>query len=417
MDVKITPTKLKGSVVIPPSKSLAHRAIICACLSRGKSVISNVALSDDIIATIGCMRNLGAKIDIKDGVLEIDGNSGKILDDLTFDCKESGSTLRFILPIALALNEGNNAFVGRGKLGERPMKIYGDICKEQGIEYIDRSLANDKHLLDLSVNGELKSGEFHIDGGVSSQFITGLLFALPLLDGDSKIIIEGDLQSIGYLDLTLFMLNKFGISIDNKGYKVLQIKGGQRYMACDYYIEGDYSQSAFYEVARYLGNDVTMLGLNVDSLQGDKVIVDFVNRLRTADASEKLTFDGSNCPDIIPVFALACCLRKGHTDIINISRLRIKECDRLSATAEELGKLGAKIAQGEDSLSIDGVDKLSSGEVDSHNDHRMAMTLAIASTVTDGEVTISNAQSVSKSYPNFFDHFVSLGGKVKYKNI
>ena len=413
MDVILTPTKLKGSVVIPPSKSLAHRAIICACLSRGKSVVKNVALSDDIIATIGCMRNLGANIDVQEGALEIVGNADRILSDLTFDCKESGSTLRFILPIALALNGGMNTFVGKGKLGERPMKIYEKICNEQGVEYVDKSLANANHLLNLSVKGKLDSGEYHVDGGVSSQFITGLLFALSLLKGDSKIVIEGELQSKGYLDLTLSALEKFGIRVANDAYKTLYIKGGQSYAACDYYIEGDYSQSAFYEVANYIGNDVTMLGLNADSLQGDKVIVDFVDKLMTADKGEDLTFDGSNCPDIIPVFALACCLRKGHTDIINISRLRIKECDRLSATAQELGKLGAKITQGDDSLAIDGVDKLSGGVVDSWGDHRMAMMLAIASTVAESEVTILGAQSVSKSYPNFFEHFKSLGGKVK----
>ncbi|MDE6372558.1 MAG: 3-phosphoshikimate 1-carboxyvinyltransferase, partial [Clostridia bacterium] len=387
MDVIITPTKLKGDVVIPPSKSLAHRAIICACLARGQSVISNVALSDDIIATIECMRNLGAKIVIKDGALEIDGSAGKVSSDLTFDCKESGSTLRFILPIALALNDGKNTFVGRGKLGERPMTIYRAICKEQGVEYVDKSLLNANHLLDLSVKGELKSGEYHVDGGVSSQFITGLLFALSLLGGDSKIVVEGQLQSIGYLHLTLSALKDFGIDVDYDGSGVFYIKGGQQYCARDYYIEGDYSQEAFYEVADYLGSDVVMQGLNAGSLQGDKVIVDFVARLKSADSSEKLTFDGGNCPDIIPVFALACCLRQGHTDIINISRLRIKECDRLSATAQELGKLGANITQGEDSLSIDGVVRLQGGVVDSHGDHRMAMMLAIASTVADGEVT------------------------------
>ena len=415
MDAIITPTKLKGSVVIPPSKSLAHRAIICACLAHGKSVISNIALSDDIIATMECMSSLGAKIKINDGVLEIEGNADRLSSDLIFDCKESGSTLRFVLPIALARNSCHNAFVGRGKLGERPMKIYRDICEEQGITYVDNSLLNDKHLLDLNVKGQLKSREYHVDGGVSSQFITGLLFALPLLEGDSKIIIEGNLQSVGYLHLTLSALKDFGIEITHDNFRTFYIKGGQSYKARDYYVEGDYSQEAFYEVANYLGNDVVMIGLNEDSLQGDKVIVDFVGRLKEAQKSERLTFDGSNCPDIIPVFALACCLRQGHTDIVNISRLRIKECDRLWATALELGKLGAHITQGEDFLSIDGVDKLSGGVVDSHGDHRMAMMLAIASTVADGEVTILGAQSVSKSYPNFFEHFQSLGGKVKIR--
>ncbi|MDE6605518.1 MAG: 3-phosphoshikimate 1-carboxyvinyltransferase [Clostridia bacterium] len=415
MDVIITPTKLKGNVVIPPSKSIAHRAIICACLARGKSIVSNVALSDDIVATIECMRNLGAQIDIKDGVLEIEGGAERITSDLTFDCKESGSTLRFILPIALALNDGKNTFVGRGKLGERPMAIYRDICKEQGIEYVDNSLLNANHLLDLSVKGELKSCEFHVDGGVSSQFITGLLFALPLLGRDSKIVIEGQLQSVGYLHLTMSALKDFGIDISyDRG--VFYVKGGQQYVARDYYVEGDYSQVAFYEVANYLGSQVDMQGLNTDSLQGDKVIVDFVRKLKSSDKSKKLTFDGSNCPDIIPVFSLACCLRQGRTDIINVSRLKIKECDRLSATAQELGKLGANITQGEDFLSIEGVDKLQGCVVDSHGDHRMAMMLAIAATVADGEVTILGAQSVSKSYPNFFDHFVSLGGKIICRN-
>lgn len=412
MNVRISPAKLKGKIAIPPSKSWAHRAIICACLARGKSVISNVALSDDIIATIECMRSLGAKIDVNDGFLEIDGGAQKMSSDLTFDCKESGSTLRFILPIALALNSGKNTFVGRGKLGERPMNIYKDICEEQGIEYIDGSLLNKAHLLNLSVKGQLKSCEYHVDGTVSSQFITGLLFALSLYDTDSKIIIEGDLQSVGYLDLTLASLKKFGIDVVNEGYKVFYIKGGQKYSACDYYIEGDFSQAAFYEAANYLGSEIEMQGLNKDSLQADRIIVDFVGRLKSADKSERLTFDGGNCPDIIPVFALACCMRKGHTDIVNISRLRIKECDRLTAAAQELGKLGAKITQGEDFLSIDGVDKLRGGIVDSHGDHRMAMTLAIASTAAEDEVEIIDAQSVSKSYPNFFDHFVSLGGKI-----
>lgn len=417
MNVIITPTKLKGSVAVPPSKSLAHRAIICACLARGKSLISNVALSDDIIATIECMRNLGAKITAKDGVLEIEGGRQKLPFDLTFDCKESGSTLRFILPIALAMGSGKNTFVGRGKLGERPMTIYENICKEQGIDYIDSSLLNEKHLLDLSVKGKLTSGEYHVDGGVSSQFITGLLFALSLLDEDSKIFIQGNLQSVGYLDLTLSVLKDFGIDIENDGYKVFNVKGSQGFKARDYYIEGDYSQAAFYEVANYLGNDIDMQGLNADSLQGDKVIVDFVGRLKSANKDEILTFDGGNCPDIIPVFALACCLRDGHTDIVNISRLRIKECDRLSATAEELGKLGAKITHGEDYLSIDGVKRLKGGVVDSHGDHRMAMTLAIASVVADGEVEIIGAQSVSKSYPDFFEHFQKLGGKCYIKNV
>lgn len=412
MDAIIKPTKLKGDVVIPPSKSLAHRAIICASLAQGRSVVSNVSMSDDIIATVECMRNLGANIISHGDKLEVVGIDKKLDRELTFDCNESGSTLRFMLPIALSLNGGVNKFVGRGKLGERPMDIYKDICISQDIMYEDRSLQNPKRYLDLVVKGDLKSGKFIVDGGVSSQFITGLMFALPTLEGDSEIVINGKLQSVGYIDLTLTALNQFGIEILNEGYQRFYIKGGQKYAPCDYYIEGDYSQAAFFEVANYLGNSVRQIGLNKDSLQGDKVIVDFVEKLRASGADERLVFDGEDCPDIIPIFALACCLREGHTDIINLARLRIKECDRLKATAVELAKLGADIVEKDTSLSINGVEKLRGAAVDSHGDHRMAMMLAIASTRAIGEVKITGAHSVSKSYPNFFDDFIRLGGKV-----
>lgn len=412
MDAIIKPTKLKGDVVIPPSKSLAHRAIICASLARGRSVVSNVSMSDDIIATVDCMRNLGANIISHGDKLEVVGIDTRLDRELTFDCNESGSTLRFMLPIALSLNGGVNKFVGRGKLGERPMDIYKDICTSQDIMYEDRSLQNPQRHLDIVVKGNLKSGKFIVDGGVSSQFITGLMFALPTLEGDSEIVINGKLQSVGYIDLTLTALCQFGIEILNEEYQRFYIKGGQKYAPCDYYIEGDYSQAAFFEVADYLGNDVRQIGLNKDSLQGDKVIVDFVEKLRSSGADERLVFDGEDCPDIIPIFALACCLREGHTDIINLARLRIKECDRLKATAAELAKLGADIVENDTSLSINGVENLRGAEVESHGDHRMAMMLAIASTRAIGEVKIIGAHSVSKSYPDFFDDFIRLGGRV-----
>ena len=412
MDAIIKPTKLKGDVVIPPSKSLAHRAIICASLAQGRSVVSNVSMSDDIIATVDCMRNLGANIISHGDKLEVVGIDTRLDRELTFDCNESGSTLRFMLPIALSLNGGVNKFVGRGKLGERPMDIYKDICTSQDIMYEDRSLQNPQRHLDIVVKGNLKSGKFIVDGGVSSQFITGLMFALPTLEGDSEIVINGKLQSVGYIDLTLTALCQFGIEILHEEYQRFYIKGGQKYAPCDYYIEGDYSQAAFFEVADYLGNDVRQIGLNKDSLQGDKVIVDFVEKLRSSGADDRLVFDGEDCPDIIPIFALACCLREGHTDIINLARLRIKECDRLKATAAELAKLGADIVENDTSLSINGVENLRGAEVESHGDHRMAMMLAIASTRAIGEVKIIGAHSVSKSYPNFFDDFIRLGGRV-----
>lgn len=414
--MEIKPAKLQGKVNIPPSKSVAHRAIICASLAHGESVISNVSFSDDIKATIDCMRSLGAVIVEKGNSLHISGCANKINGDVKFECNESGSTLRFMVPIALAKNGGQNHFVGRGKLGSRPLEIYEKICKEQDIYYINDSQNNADKLLDLKVKGQLKSGIFAVKGNVSSQFITGLMFALPILDGDSEIVIEGDLQSKGYLDLTLSALKDFGIEIVNDNYEKFVIKGGQKYRAKDYIVEGDWSQAAFYEVANYLGNNVDMQGLNMESEQGDKVIVDFIKRLKETDSGQTLVFDGGNCPDIIPAFALACCLRKGKSEIVNISRLRIKECDRLSATVSELKKLGANIQEKDDAMSIIGVDQLQGGEVKTYNDHRMAMTLAVAATRANGEVKFSNYQCVSKSYPDFFEDYNSLGGKAKNSN-
>lgn len=416
MNIVITPKKLSGKAIVPPSKSIAHREIICASLAEGKSRIANVAYSDDIIATIGCMRALGAYIKDNPDNIEVEGHSERRTSYLVLDCNESGSTLRFLLPLALVLNDGKNKFVGRGKLGKRPMEIYRDICQSQNIEYIDLSADNSDNFLDLSVQGELKSGDFYIDGGVSSQFISGLLFALPLLQGDSRIFIEGNLQSVGYLDLTLSVLSAYGIDIQKEG-NVLYIKGNQKYLNHDSYVEGDYSQAAFFEVANYLGSHVDIVGLNPESLQGDKVVTDFLKRLKEASPEETLVFDGGNCPDIIPVFALACCLRIGKTEIVNVSRLRIKECDRLSATVEELKKLGAHIEERNDNIYIDGVYKLDGGEVDSHKDHRMAMMLAIAATVCDGKVKIKDAECVSKSYPDFFEVYSKLGGNVQEETV
>ena len=414
--MEITPAKLQGKVNIPPSKSVAHRMIICASLAVGKSVISNISFSDDIRATIECMKSIGAIIVEKDGRLEITGCKDNVNLDIKFDCNESGSTLRFMVPIALAKNSGVNTFVGKGKLGARPLDVYEVICKEQNIFYVNDSAKNENNLLDLKVKGNLESGVFNVKGNVSSQFITGLMFALPMLDGDSEIIIDGELQSKGYIDLTLSALKKFGVEVVNENYKKFIIKGGQTYTSGNHTIEGDWSQAAFYEVANYLGNNVEGVGLERDSEQGDKVIVDFIKRLKESEKWQTLVFDGGDCPDIIPEFALACCLREGKSDIVNISRLRIKECDRLIATVSELKKLGANIKENTDSISIVGVRELNGGEVSTYNDHRMAMTLAIAATKANGKLYLDNYRCVSKSYPDFFEDYNKLGGKTRIIN-
>lgn len=420
-DLKINPSKLKGEVKIPPSKSMAHRAIICAALSDGLCIIENIDYSDDIIATIDAMNSLGAKIvkhkdHIK--VIGVYGSDEKAQETRVIDCNESGSTLRFLIPIALVF-EGVTRFIGRGNLGKRPLDTYYNIFDEQNIEYQYK-----EGELDLLISGMLKSGEFKVRGDISSQFITGLLFALPLIDGDSKIVITTEFESKGYIDLTLSAMKDFGIEIINNDYKEFIIKGNQSYIARDYRVEGDYSQGAFFLVADALKSDVNILDLKEDSLQGDREVIDVLERMGMKierdnnsisgmiDGQLKSTvIDGSQCPDIIPILALAASLSDGKTEIINAERLRIKECDRLSAVTSELNKLGAKIEEKQDGLVIEGVKSFKGNvEVWSHKDHRIAMTLAIASTMCDEEIILKDYECVSKSYPNFFDDFKQLGG-------
>lgn len=421
---RVTPTKLKGEVKIPPSKSMAHRAVICAALGDGISKIRNIDFSDDIIATISAMRSLGAVITEMDGYLEVKGINYKGIDvvrdyERVVDCNESGSTLRFLVPIALVF-EGVTRFVGRGNLGKRPLTTYYDIFDSQGIKYTYK-----KDVLDLVVDGVLKPGEFKVKGNISSQFITGLLFSLPLLDGDSKIIITTELESKGYLDLTLLALRDFGIEIINNDYKEFIIKGNQMYHSKDYTVEGDYSQGAFFLCADALGSEVNVLDLKQDSLQGDSEVIDILRRMGVVFRREgnaisgkvrkinPTIIDASQCPDIIPVVSVVAALARGIVEVRNAGRLRIKECDRLHAIAEELNKIGANIQEFEDSLVIQGVESFKGGvEVWSHKDHRIAMMLAIAATACKEPIIIKDYECVSKSYPGFFEDYKMLGGKI-----
>ena len=427
-DLKINPSKIKGEVKIPPSKSMAHRAIICAALSEGLCIIENIDYSDDIIATIDAMNSLGAKIvkhkdHIK--VIGVYGSDEKAQETRVIDCNESGSTLRFLVPISL-LFRGSSKFIGRGNLGKRPLTTYYNIFEKQGIKY-----SYEEDNLNLVINGELKPGTFEVEGNVSSQFITGLLFTLPLLKEDSKIIITTEMESRGYIDLTLRAMSDFGIEIINNNYREFIIKGNQKYNARNYRVEGDYSQAAFFLCADSLGNDVLCKDLDLNSLQGDKEVIDILERMNVVfnanDIGVKGTtngeltstvIDGSQCPDIIPVLTSVAALTKGTTEIINAGRLRIKECDRLAAVTSELNKLGAKIIEKEDGLVVTGVEKLQGGvDVWSHKDHRIAMTLAIASTRCEEPIVIKDYECIAKSYPNFFEDFKTLGGDVHEWNV
>lgn len=428
--LQITPTVLNGKVMIPTSKSVSHRAIIAAGLAKGISRISNVILSEDIVSTMTGMEALGVSIKVMDSIeegepvtLEVQGNPNLRIVNHTIDCRESGSTLRFLIPLA-CLSEGEVTFTGQGKLVERPLDAYYEIFQEQGLYY-----QNTEGFLPLTVHGSMKPGIFKLKGNVSSQFITGLMFSLPLLKGDSKIIITTEMESKGYVDLTIDVLKKFGVTIQNNNYREFLVTGNQRYTNRDYEIEGDYSQAAFWIVAGIIGENITSLGLNSHSLQGDKAILEITKAMGadlriTAEEVEArgtrtrgTVIDASQCPDLVPVLAVLGALSKGTTKIINAERLRIKESDRLKAISTELNKLGAKITELPDGLLIEGVEELTGGTVDSWNDHRIAMAMAVASQRSSGALTITGSNAVNKSYPHFWKDFIKLGGKIDERSM
>lgn len=404
--ITIIPKKLKGLVKIPPSKSLGHRGIICASLSKGISTIENIDFSDDIIATIKAMETLGTEITCENNKLIVNGKNTFAKTGGIIDCNESGSTLRFLVPLSI-VKYNKIKFVGKGNLGKRPLTTYFDIFSRQDINYELKD-----GLLDLEILGKLKGGEFKIPGNISSQFISGLLFSLPILDEDSKIIISTPLESKSYVDLTIDTMQKFGVTIKNHNYKEFTIDGRQNYKATNYKVEGDYSQAAFYFSANHLGNNVILEDLNSNSLQGDKVCVDILEKISTT-RTDTIIIDASQCPDIIPIISVTASLRKGTTKIINGERLRIKECDRLSAICTELKKLGANIEEQKNGLIIKGIKSLTGGIVHSHNDHRIAMSMAIASTRCINNLILESPNCTSKSYPKFWDDFKKLGGEIK----
>ncbi len=426
MKVKINPTKLGGTISIPPSKSYSHRAIIAAALAtpnnkKDTSKIENLKYSVDITTTTDIMNDWGAEIQVLEDSEIIKGNSGKVTPKNEYvQCNESGSTIRFLIPIGIS-SENELIFDGKGKLIERPLHSYYKIFDEKGIEYY-----HNNEQLPLKIKGKLSSGVYEIDGNVSSQYITGLLYTLPLLDGDSKIIINKTLESKGYIDLTLEMLELAGVKVANNNYASFDIKGNQVYNPFNYVIEGDYSQVAFWIVAGILGNEIKCLHVKKESLQGDKEIVEIVKRMGAnidvfddyiivkPSKTKGTIIDLSQCPDIGPILTVLAALSEGETRIINAERLRIKESDRITAMRTELNKLGANIIEENDSMIINGVDKLTGGiTVDAWNDHRIAMALAIASIKTEGSFIIEGAESVKKSYPHFWEDFTKMGGNIE----
>ena len=384
MNLTITPGRLAGTVTPPPSKSQAHRCLIAAALAGGGSEVRNLADSQDIEATRRCLSELKT--------------SSSSLPH--FDCGESGSTLRFLIPLALALR-GGGVFTGRGRLMERPQKPYFDLFDEKGVRYEQRDGA-------LTLAGALMPGTYRLPGGVSSQFVTGLLYALPLLERDSEIVLTSPLESRGYVDMTLETLEAFGIRVEQDG-EGFRVPGGQAYRPAVVTVESDWSQAAFWYAAIALGSSLELEGLNAFSTQGDMEIVPCFLKMQGRGAVE---LDMSGCPDLVPPLAIMSALRAGEvTRLDNAARLRMKESDRLATVAQTLNTLGAQVVEGPDSLKIWGQDSLAGGvAVDCCNDHRIAMMAAIAATRCEKPVTLLGAECVSKSYPNFWEEYKRLGG-------
>jgi len=419
-DVKVSPCRLNGVVRAIPSKSQAHRALICAALADKPTSIECSGGSDDITATADCLSALGAKIGHEQGVYVVHPLKRDSNDAATLGCGESGSTFRFMLPIASALGR-KASFILKGRLPERPLSPLYEELVRHGAELSPQGS------VPFLAEGKLVPGRYSLDAGVSSQFISGLLFALPLLDGDSELQLTGQAESFPYIELTLAMLETFGIKTEFKN-DIFFIPGGQTYRSPGRAkVEGDWSNAAFWLSAGAIGEgSITCTGLNLKSRQGDRAILDILTNFgasvefiesdfRVTVSGGKLRgieIDARDIPDLVPVLAVVAAAAEGTTVIRNAGRLRIKESDRLSAVSGILRALGVDAAETADGLVIHGGKAFKGAQVSSRGDHRIAMSAAIGATVCAEPVVIQGAQAVNKSYPGFFDDLRLLGGSV-----
>lgn len=410
-----------GIVTLPPSKSLFHRALICAALAGEGSIIeAGGIISEDVEATLNCLRIMGLQYRHESNMLEIvkrvdipDNSACTPAQSKILNCGESGSTMRFIIPLALMTGE-KVMLTGGDRLMERPLTDYISALEANGgkIRFDGKS---------IYLQGTINPGAFILPGDVSSQYVSGLLMALPLLNGDSEIILTSELESKPYVDLTLHVMNRFGVTAEAKGKTGYKIRGRQRYIPNKYMIEGDWSAAAFFLVAGALGCKVGCAGLNIESLQGDKAILPIIEKCggritvdeegciyATAKEISPLEIDVRDFPDLVPPLAVLLCLCKGVSRIYGAKRLRLKESDRLHALTVLLNGMGADITESDDCLIIKGVKKLKGGTVDPSNDHRIAMALAAASIKSERPVAILNADCVNKSYPGFWNDFCNL---------
>ena len=399
MNVIIKPSTACGHITAPPSKRMAHRNLICGGLSAD-SKISNIARSEDINATLRCLKALGAQIEEHGDCVQIGGLDPAAANPTApLYCHESGSTLRLMVPLCL-LSRNPIRLTGTPRLMERPLGVYADLCKKAGLQFKQDGTT-------LTVCGPLKSGRYTVPGDVSSQFISGLLFALPLTEGDSVIEIDGNVESISYIDLTIKALADFGITVRRPTENQLHIPGGQVYKPRQLAVEGDYSNAAFLEAFNLFDGSVTVDGLDDASLQGDRVYRLLFDHLASGDVSP---IDLTDCPDLAPILFAVAAAKNGGV-FTGTARLRFKECDRAAAMQAELGKCGIPVAVEENRVIVHAAPLHAPiSAVDGHNDHRIVMAMSVLCSLVGGE--IADAQVVAKSYPDFFSGLFALGIEV-----
>lgn len=389
MKVKILPSKTSGEVSAPPSKSFAHRYLIGSVLSRGKCVIKNIADSDDISATLSCIEQLGGSVTKDGNIVTVISTNEKQIENAVFDCKESGSTLRFFIPVVLATGAKNCTFLGSERLLARGIKEY-----EKLFENSDVKIKSDEK--SIEVNGTLSAGNYEISGEVSSQYTTGMLFALSVLDGKSTLKITGNAESRAYVDMTIKVLKDFGADIAEPEKNFFEINGKGRLSPGEFTVEGDWSNAAFLIALSRLLGTISISGLNENSVQGDR----FLSVAFDALDGENAEIDLKDCPDLAPIlFAYAAYINGGR--FTNTRRLRVKESDRANVMAEELKKFGANVKVYENSVEIERTQlKPPIVPLCGHNDHRIVMALSVLAAVLGAE--IDGAEAVNKSYPDFF---------------
>lgn len=408
-------SKLCGTVTAPPSKSAGHRSIICAALSDSPVTVLNCGESDDMTATIGCIKALGSTVE-RDGTTLFITPAKRNTESVILECNESGSTARFMLPVAAALGVKNVTLVGKGRLPQRPFDILANVLRQNGVQCSSDTLP-------ITVSGQLKSGIFEIPGNISSQYISGLLLALSIVEGQSEIILTTPLESAPYVDITIKELKAFGADIE-RTEEGFVINGKTHLHGKTRTIEGDWSQAAFFLAAGAVSGTVTVNGINKNSLQGDKEIVDLLRRFgaKVTETDDSvtvspaplygITIDAGHIPDLVPILSVIASKAYGTTVIKNAARLRIKESDRLKETVLRLKTFGIDTAETDDGMIIKG-GSAKAASITSANDHRIVMAFSILSSTVNGTSFIDGAEAINKSYPLFFEDFKKIGGDVQ----